>query len=325
MLEVVTKEANAAIAARAFPGCVIGVVRSNGEREIKVFGKLTYESNGEDVTKDTVYDLASVTKSIPVASIALTMIAEGKLQLLDPVKKYIPELENNHGATIEDLLRYRVQGPRMSELAARFSTFEQIRTHIFETGFNAPPRESIYTNLPAFILGMVLERVGGAMLPTLAHQYFFGPLEMNHTTFFPSVSDCAPTEIVDGEEIRGIPHDESARVFARARRAVGHAGLFSTAGDLLNFLEALLKGKLPTVANGAQKGLGWQLSDPRFMSEKCGPHTFGKTGFTGTSVVCDIDRGIAFVILSNRTYPTRPLDDSAMYAFRAAVAESFLS
>jgi CubicO group peptidase (beta-lactamase class C family) len=171
------------------------------------------------------------------------------------------------------------------------------------------------------LLGLIVERVAGDTLDVLAQKYFFGPLDMKQTTFFPQKpEECVPTEIVDGAEIRGIVHDESARAFARAQKAVGHAGLFSTAGDILNFLEALLCGELKDVADGARRGWGWQVNDPRSMGKYSSLHTFGKTGFTGTSIICDIERGIAFVILSNRTYPKRPPDDSAIFKFRADIA-----
>jgi CubicO group peptidase (beta-lactamase class C family) len=152
---------------------------------------------------------------------------------------------------------------------------------------------------------------------------------MDDTTFFPhDMSRIPPTEIVGGEEIRGIVHDESAHVFSRAHRAVGHAGLFSTAPDILNFLEALLQGKLPAVLSGAQKGLGWQKAERWFMGAHFGGGAFGKTGFTGTSVAVDTQKGIAFVILSNRTYPTRPPDaasiHSAINTFRADIADIVL-
>ena len=79
---------------------------------------------------------------------------------------------------------------------------------------------------------------------------------MNETTFFPTryFANVAPTEILDGAEIRGIVHDESARMFALKRRAVGHAGLFSTAPDLLKFLEALFQGKFPDSRECGKKG-----------------------------------------------------------------------
>ncbi len=326
MLSTIQARAERAIQERVFPGCVIGLVKKAGERQIGAFGNFTYEPDARSVEEDSLYDLASITKSIPVASLALTFIAEGRLQLTDRVVKYLPELHNDYSATIEDLLRYRVQGPRLSRLV--YPTFEQIRTHILEHGFNGPPGERLYTNVPAYILGLVLERVGESSLSALADRYFFEPLGMNATTFFPTVSDCVPTEVVGGLEIRGVVHDESARVFARARRTVGHAGLFSTAPDILNFLEALQSGKFPAVALGAQKGWGWQLNQPWFMGTLSGEHTFGKTGFTGTSVLCDMERGTALVILSNRTYPVRPSDaasiHSAINAFRADIADIIL-
>lgn len=220
-------------------------------------------------------------------------------------------------------------------------TPEEIRTHVLEHGFDGPSGNGAYTNLPAFLLGLIVERATGEILPALANRYFFEPLGMHDTTFFPSIPDAsistgrqilmradnriAPTEIVDGIEISGIVHDESARVFARARKAVGHAGLFSTAPDLLKFLEALLHLGHPMsyVVEGAQKGLGWEKG-AKWMGEK-GTNAFGKTGFTGTSILCDVEKGIGLVILSNRTYPHRPPDNSAINAFRKDVADIVLA
>lgn len=323
----IERRARQAIAEKVFPGCVVGIVRTDGQRAVLPFGHFTYETDSPAVTENTVYDMASVTKSIPLASLVLTFIAEKKLELRDPVTKFVPELHNNYGATIEDLLMYRVRGPRFSEL--RYPTFEEMRTHILEHGFSGPPGESVYTNLPAYLLGLVVERVGGAILPALADTYFFSPLDMSDTTFFPhDISRIPPTEVVEGEEIRGVVHDESARVFSRARRAVGHAGLFSSASDMLNFLEVFFYGDFAAVVHGAQKGLGWQLEQEWFMGSHLSKGTFGKTGFTGTSVVCDMHKGLAFVILSNRTYPTRPPDSastgSAINVLRRDIADIVL-
>ena len=319
-----------AIEEKVFPGCVIGIVRSNGTREVMPFGHFTYESDSPRVAENTVYDVASITKSIPTASLALSLIAEGRLGLADKVSEHLPKLRSDHGATIEDLLQYRVQGPTLSTLKDKAA--EEILEYIFAHGFDAPPSgEARYTNLPAFLLGLIVERVGVGTLDKMAQEHFFEPLGMKDTTFFPDVrlrkSNIVPTEIVDGKEIRGIVHDESARVFARAGRAVGHAGLFSTVPDILNFLEALLQRKYPDVVDGAQKGFGWQ-TEGAFLGKYAGPavggagkHAFGKTGFTGASCVCDIERGVVFVILSNRTYPKRSPNGDAINAFRADIAD----
>ena len=307
-----------AIEEKVFPGCAIGLIRANMPIVISA-GTI---DGTVPVAANTIYDVASITKSIPTASLALVLIAEGKLSLEDPIVRYVPELHNDYGATLEDLLRYRVRGARLSQL--NLTTFEEIRTHVFEHGFEGPPADRHgFTNLPAYLLGLIVERVAGSKLPELSHRYFFEPFKMHDTTFFPhDMERIAPTEIIDEREIRGIVHDESARVFARARRAVGHAGLFSTAPDLLDFLQQFLAhdGFTKPVIESAQEGLGWQVNE-EWMGDKRGGKTFGKTGFTGTSILCDVERGIGFVILSNRTYPHRPPDTSAINAFRRDVAD----
>ena len=343
MPEAMAKRAERAIEEKVFPGCVIGLIRTNGTRMVMPCGDLIYQISAP-VAENTVYDIASITKSIPTASLAAMLMAEGKLTPADNIREYLPELKNDYDATIEDLLTYRVRGPQLSKLP--FTTFEEIRTHVFERGFDGPPGERAYTNLPAFLLGIILEQISESSLAELAHKRLFEPFKMTQTTFFPSASDCAPTEIREcnreipnstsrylgeklsigmetGQEIRGIVHDKSARIFSRARRAVGHAGLFSTAGDLLNFLEALLRGDLPDVVLAAEKGWGWQVNAV-FMGSHASAKTFGKTGFTGTSVVCDVGQGVAFVLLSNRTYPKRPPDDSAIQSFRSDIADIIL-
>ncbi len=329
--------AERAIEETVFPGCAIGLIRAN-KRIVIPLGTI----DGHVPTQEnTIYDLASITKSIPVASLALVLMQENppRLNLGVRVVEYLPELQNDYGATIEDLLRYRVTGPRMSDL--KLKTFEEIRIYVLEHGFGGLPGESVYTNLPAFILGLIIEKVTGETLPALADRVFFRPLQMKETSFSPCNSDAristgrqkcvcsriAPTEIMNSEEVRGIVHDESARVFARARRAVGHAGLFSTAPDLLKFLDALLSGKFPAVVDGAQKGLGWEVKREWMgnFAARQGLAVFGKTGFTGTSILCDVERGIGLVILSNRTYPHRPPDNSAINLLRKDIADIVFS
>lgn len=316
-----------AIEKQVFPGCAVGIVRRNGEREIFPFGHFTYETSSE-VAKNTIYDVASITKSIPTASLALTLLSEGKMKLDDTVRTYLPELQHDHGATIEDLLTYRVHGTPLSLLKDR--TPDDILSHLFSHGFEAPPSDvSKYTNLPALFLGLIVERVARRPLHIIAEEEFFNPLGMTRTTFFPEIfskDEIAPTEIEAWRGlVQGQAHDESAYVFAvHGKRAVGHAGLFSTISDLLNFMEALLsdgEGPMSAIRVGAEKGWGWQTSGG-FLGH--GGKRFGKTGFTGTSIVCDVERGIAFAILSNRTYPKRPPNDSAIAAFRADIADLIL-
>ena len=83
--EAIIERAQKAIDERVFPGCVVGRCIADGGRIIIPLGSLTYERVASEVRAATVYDLASVTKSIPVASLALAFTAEGKFALADPV------------------------------------------------------------------------------------------------------------------------------------------------------------------------------------------------------------------------------------------------
>jgi len=324
MPEKIAERTQIAISERVFPGCVIGIVR-DGHTQIFPFGDLTYDDESPEVNENTIYDVASITKSLPTSSLALLLISKGKFALKNLVREYTPELKNDFGATIEDLLRYRVRGVQMSKLTEKSPN--EILGHIFETGFSEPPGQSQYTNLPAFLLGIIIERIERARLDELAEDHIFSSLGMSRTYYIsPAITnETAPTEIdFSGKIIHAVPHDESARIFARAQVAAGHAGLFSTVPDLLSYLGALLSGWYPAVTDGAKKGLGWQVNEPRFMGVRVSPYSFGKTGFTGTSIVVDLKKGIGLAILSNCTFPKRPASRDAIDKFRGDIADIIL-
>lgn len=345
-----------ALRENVFPGCVIGIVHMSGERLILPHGKFTYDADAREVQQDTVYDTASLTKSIPTGSLALMLIGREELNVNDRLIKYVPEFNNadRTAVLVKHLLTYTLDGYGLAS-ALRDSNFTLLKdtsaadlrhvllTHDFE---RRPGTIFKYTNVPAALLGMVVEKILGKPLDVLADEHFFIPLKMARSTFHPKMLplvEIAPTEIDDWRgEVRGVVHDESAYIAAREGVVVGHAGLFSTAGDILNFLEMLLKGgknndilyfpeeiveqmetnQIPELHEVT--GLGWELQQPRYMGSGCGPHTFGKTGFTGTVCVVDRSKEIAYVILSNRTYPKRPKDSLAINAFRAAIGEIIL-
>jgi len=336
-----------AILEKVFPGCVIGFIEKGKRRAVLPFGAYTYDSGAAPVLENTIYDVASITKSIPTASLALHYIDSGRLALTDKLIDYVPEFRNSdrESVTIKHLLTYTLGGYAFSALKNKTpdELFETIMTHDFTVH---PGSGFLYSNVPAFLLGLVAEKVGGDTLENLAQTIFFQPLGMTRTSLLPqyfSRDDIAPTEIEEWRgHVQGSVHDESAYVFTvKGGKVVGHAGLFSTAPDLLNFLDMLLHegeiggrkylspeiiAEMSTNQIGelsASTGLGWQLQQP-WMGHSAGEHTFGKTGFTGTSVCVDVERGIGLVILSNRTFPKRPKDDSAIYAFRTDIADIVL-
>lgn len=342
----IAREAEEAIRSRVFPGCVIGFVRTNGNREIYPFGNFTYEADAQQVTAETIYDVASITKSIPTACLALQLIERGQLKLYSLLKEYIPEFSNSDrdSVSIKHLLTYTLDGYGLARHMDKDKDglLQLLLTKDFE---QRPGTVFKYTNIPAALLGLVIEKVTGESLDVLAQREFFTPLGMNSTTFHPETLDqslITPTEIDHRGEVRGAVHDESAHIFKQGGKVMGHAGIFSTANDLLHFMEMLLnKGNFAGKKYFSEElvdlmatnqiaelndytGLGWELYQPRYMGEHCGEHTFGKTGFTGTLVVADVEKGIAYVILSNRIYPKRPETSAAINAFRASIGNILL-
>lgn len=343
----IAKEATSAIKNKVFPGCVVGIVNKNGERQILPFGNFTYEQPPQLVKEDTIYDTASLTKSITTGSLALQLIDEGKLKLTDKLIDYIPEFRNSdrENVLIKHLLTYTIDGYGFASLREKSAAglYETLLTHDFE---KRPGTVFKYTNIPAALLGLVIEKIYGDTLDNLADKHFLKPLKMTRSTFYPEkfpIEEIVPTEIDDWRGlVHGIVHDESAYICKKEGKIVGHAGLFSTASDILNFLEVLLhKGTFQGKKYFSEKiveqigtnqiaelndftGLGWELNQPRYMGNYCTPHTFGKTGFTGTLAICDVEKGVAYVILSNRIFPKRPTDSAAINAFRKVIGEIIL-
>ncbi|HEX7651712.1 MAG TPA: serine hydrolase domain-containing protein [Candidatus Paceibacterota bacterium] len=322
-----------AISDRVCPGAVAGVAYRDGRRETVSAGRFTYEAESPLVRDDTAYDVASITKSIPTNCLALKLVEEGRLGLDDHLTKYLPDFHNNYGdqVRIRHLLTYAlIPNFPTPGFVLEKATPAEIRENMLAVDLLFPPGKKVkYSNYPALLLTMALERITGQPLDVLAAQYFFDPLGMDSSTFAPPDPSAIPPTEIDAWRglVQGVVHDETSYVMSRERPS-GCAGLFSNAPDILTFLEMLLReGELggtryfnpETVRQmhtnqvadaGASMGLGWELSEPRFMGAHASAATFGKTGFTGTSCVIDIARGAAFVLLSNRTYPKRGSADA---------------
>lgn len=322
--------AERAIAAHIFPGCVVGI-RHAREKFLGAFGRHTFEADSPAVAEGTVYDIASVTKSVVLATLAHQLLASKQISLTTKLIEYVPEFRGGYREDImvRHLLTYTIGGLRMSELKEKHAD-EIMKTVLTFEPLHPPGEKFEYSNVPAFLLGLVLERILGP-LDAAADTRIFRPLEMPATTFFPT--NAAPTEIDYRGLVQNVVHDESAYVFRTAGKTVGHAGLFSNVPDLMTFLDAFHMRRMdPTLAEtnqipslGLFAGLGWELNQGHFMGAQRSPTTFGKTGFTGCSVVCDTKREISVVILSNRTFPRRPADMSAINAFRSAVCDIVFS
>ncbi len=337
--------AHRAIRSKIFPGCVVGVTDTTGEMCVYPFGAQTYHNDALPVDCNTIYDVASITKAIPVSMLALQALEEGALRVNDPVSRFVPELGGPYREkiSIHHLLTHTLDhGFRLSSLKD-LPPSRILATILSGNLRNAPGAAFFYSNATSIILGIAVERCLGANLGELARERIFGPLDMHSTGFRPElfVKDrIAPTEIDSwrGGVVQGVVHDESA-FRLRSILQPGSAGLFSTAPDLLQVLAALLnngnlngfqllrpetvlliqKNQLDHIGHSA--ALGWELNQPRYMGSSHSMVAIGKTGFTGCVIICDFGRAKAIAFLSNYTYPRRKPDAAQINAIRAALAD----
>lgn len=343
MIDQIRNDLQAAVDASVFPGCVAGVYYRNCMQVIAV-GRLSYDSNSAEVTEETIYDVASITKAIPVSSLVLKLINDGQISASDQLIRYVPQFR---GANREEILIQHLLTQTLS-FNFRLSDYKEMNSaeimdRILTADFNFPPGYRFYyTNATSILLGMVVEHCAGKTLDKVAAEYFFEPLDMKRTSFDVSMFDScsiAPTEVDPwrGRLIRGEVHDESA--WALRPRVVGSAGLFSTVPDILIFARMLLedgsyKGRCffnPEVLSlmhtnqlsglNGWTGLGWELNQKSFMGRLCSESAFGKTGFTGCSVVIDPCKKAAVVLLSNHIHPQRRSSRDTINKVRCNLAD----
>ncbi len=319
----------------ATPGAVVLVARRGEIVVEEALGRLSYDEDAERVRRDTMYDLASLTKVIVTTTLSMILYEREQLDLESPVTAYIPEFTGGEKDTVlvKDLLAHSGGLLWWTELYKKFEgkTPEESRAGYIETICEMPldytPRsKTSYSDLGVLLLGEILERITGKPLDVLAQEELFEPLGMDETLFQPPASlssRIAPTERDEwrGRVVHGEVHDENAYGLGGL---APHAGLFSTARSLAPFVQMILNGGAYNghrLVNGAtielfttraelvpdsSRALGWDTPSGRSSSGKYfSGESFGHTGFTGTSIWIDPKRELFAILLTNRVHPTR--------------------
>lgn len=292
-------------------------------------------------TVDTLYDLASLTKVVATATAVLSLGDEGALSLDEPATAYLP-VPAFAPFTIRHLLTHtaglHVGRPYYRET----SSLEEMLQRYAEAGIDwEPGTRRRYSDVGFMILGRIVELVARDRLDSFCAKRIFRPLSMNDTTFNPPrdwADRCAATELCPWRKrvMVGEVHDENAYAVGGV---AGHAGLFSSAGDLGRFCRALLGGRLlkdTTVEEMIRvgqvpcypwQGLGWDL-DPwgtgtaGYLPTR---DAFGHAGWTGTCLWMDRKTGLFAILLGNTCHPTRSNRNNGVFrrTFFDAVAKVF--
>lgn len=341
----------AGVAGRVFPGAAVCVgfrFRSRWTFVESVGGSL--EPGGAAVDPQTVYDLASLTKSF-VATTALRMVEAGTLDLSRRADEVLSDLRGNvaEGATLENLLSHRAGldawgglyldvPPELGAGAARRWMLGEAgrRTH------DEPDGACVYSDLGYMLAGEMIARAHGDSLAAAVRSYVTAPLEIaDEVRYVGALASheraaiarvAAPTERCEwrGRIVRGEVHDENCAALGGVS---GHAGLFGIAPAVARFGATLLdvlgdrSDFLPTSAlqmalaerPGGQRyrmGFDTKVGADSAMGKRTSAGTFGHLGFTGTSLLCDPERELVVVLLSNRVHPSRA--NEKIRAFRPA-------
>lgn len=318
-----------AIAEGQIPGAVICIGNADKIIHLAAFGKRREVPSPQPMCAGTIFDLASITKILATAPATCLLWQEGKLDIYDAVKRYLPEFSGGHKnrVTLLHLLTHTSGLPAFKNYLQMGlkGQREAIIADICHTRLKAlPGTVFIYSDLGFILLGEIVRRVSGMDLDEFCRRRIYAPLRMRWTRFNPPKNwrnKCAATEWRNGQMMQGIVHDPNAYALGGV---AGHAGLFSTAADLALFCQMLLReGELNGVrifepeivkmmatnqcqVEGIQRGLGFDIQSPyspQMKGEKFPTGVFGHTGYTGTSITIDPFSGVFVILLTNRVHP----------------------
>jgi beta-N-acetylhexosaminidase len=324
-----------AVADGAFPGGVLAVGWNN-ELAVHPFGKLAHDPKSPAVTANTLYDVASLTKPIVTTTAIMSLAQRGELDLDAPLGRFLPEWAKaaksdpnpawRSGVTVRMLLLHDSGLPAHRDFFKDAKGHDAVLAQALATPLVREPGTQIeYSDIGFILLGEISERLTGDPLDETARD-IFAPLRMDDSLFNPPKnlrSKIAPTEDDTSYRkrlLQGEVDDENAWAMGGV---AGHAGLFSTAGDISAFAQMLLNGgtyahyrmlRRATIQQftarhaigDSARALGWDVPVPPSSSgEYFSGKSFGHLGFTGTSLWIDPERGLFVVLLTNRVNPTR--------------------
>ncbi len=338
-----------AIDAGAIPGAVVlARIHREGQtiEHCSVRGNAVLRPERIAMERETIFDLASLTKVMATTTAFLQLVEQGAVALDDPVAKVLPHFaeREKEAVTFRHLLthssglkpwrpfhealleRERKTGERvLGTPAARDWILESICRSAL---VHAPGEAAVYGDLDFIVLGAAVEALAGRPLDELASARIFAPLGLASARFVrlaSGVSEAerrrfAATENCPWREkiLWGEVHDPNAWAMGGV---AGHAGLFASADDVLDFGEGLLdvwhgrgaalpRERLREFATrqelppGSDWALGWDT--PAAQGSSAGSHfsrqSIGHLGFTGTSLWIDLEADCAVALLTNRIH-----------------------
>ncbi|MEK7476983.1 MAG: exo-beta-N-acetylmuramidase NamZ domain-containing protein [Candidatus Coatesbacteria bacterium] len=316
------------IARHEIPGAVILVAVDGRVVYHEAFGDAQVEPSKVPMRRDTIFDLASLTKPLATGTALALLADQGVLTLRDRVSRWLPRFTGGgkeavtildlatHSGGLNDAGLYDPQRPMVTTA----KVFDLLWTKEL---FVPPGTAYLYADYNYITLGKVVEAAVKMPLDRFFAERIAKPLGLTDTGFKPAKAKCArcaATERLGDRWLRGEVHDPRAHDMDGV---AGHAGLFSTADEVRVIPQVLLDGGTWKGKRFLSPGAAAMLTHiqspgglrPRFVGwdtdpDGYGPRGdlfpfggFGHTGFTGTSVWADPGSRTVIVILANRVHP----------------------
>lgn len=332
-----------------FPGAVLLVAQGGETVFHQAVGQRSLIPKREAMTKDTIFDLSSLTKPLSTALCIMKLVDQGKVYLDQTLSALLepsptkdkgdltPRMLLNHSAGFAarklyyvELVNYRPEERK-----------RVVREQILEDPFVYPPGKGcLYSDLGFMILEWIIEEASGMPMHEFVERSLYQPLFLKKTFLstggspgpfdkgmFAATEDCPWRNRV----IQGEVYDENAYALGGYS---GHAGLFGTAEEVHTIANLLREHYFEkrddylepetlreffsrdNIVEGSTHVLGWDTPSPQNSSsgKYFSPNTVGHLGFTGTSIWMDLERDMIVILLTNRIHPTK--DNEKIQTFR---------
>ena len=312
-----------------YPGAALIVGRRDTILFAKGYGRFTWSPSSAAVSVDsTIWDLASLTKVVATTPALMLLVQRGRVDLDAPVARYVPEFSSpgTGGITVRHLLTHTSGLRGTLPLKDAPDSATALTMVLTTVPVVTPGSRMVYSDLNAILLGEIVRRVSGVPLDVFIARELYGPLGLDQQMLFRPPKRLerriAPTGLWRGYAIAGVVNDPNA---AKLGGVAGHAGVFATAPALARFAQFMLREGTPVLKpetvrqftaiavparrNTSARTLGWEAlptgEETSSAGTLLGPHTYGHTGWTGTSLWIDPDRDVFVLLLTNRAYNPR--------------------
>jgi len=336
------------VARGVFPGGVLHVRVRGRDLFCEPYGQADIFA-GQAMTRDTVFDLASLTKPLAMAPAVLKLVQEGDLHLDVAIGSILPEFHDTdkQDITPAQLLTHTSGLPAHRDYFLTLAGLPPedrgnalIRLLAKEPLVYVPGKKQIYSDLGYMVIKYMVEAVSQKRLDVFIYEKIYRPLgidglfyvdlqtetipENTSAPHFAATEDCSRRQCL----IKGTVHDDNAY---EAGGIAGHAGLFGTTTAVAGLLESLLGMYSGKTASGilttemvrmmlepgvdSQRTLGFDTPDKKNSSagSMFSNKTVGHLGFTGVSMWLDVVREAMVLVFTNRIHPDRSNDAIKMF------------